>query len=119
MILILAENNPTGVLMSIKKLLADQKMQQMQSAVAFALITAPSPYTWEKTVSIEVLAEEVRKFLNMKAAYIKRVITAIKKTIAQWLPSGWVTFNEQKGCITLLKSAEPEMENLAKNFQFA
>ncbi len=105
--------------MSKKKLLADQQMQQIQSAVAFALISAPSPYSWEKTVSIEVLAEEVRKFLDIKMDYIGRIIMAIKKTIAQWLPSGWITVNEKKGCVTLVKSAEQEIERIANNFEFA
>lgn len=104
--------------MSKKKSLAQENADRIQGALAIALVSAPSPYPWERTVAMSTLVEEVRAMLGIAEARTKSLLTAIKKIIAQWLPSGWITHDKNKDCVTLNKEAEPIMNQIGNKLAF-
>ena len=104
--------------MSIKKLLAEKQAHRIEGAIALAILSAPTFFSWERTISVDVLAEEVRTFLEIPKARVKSILKAIKKAIAQWLPAGWVTVDTKKNCVTLAKNAEPELAKIATDYAF-
>jgi hypothetical protein len=104
--------------MSKKKAPDGHEELRLQGAVAIALLSAPSPYSWEKTISVKVLAEEVCTYLGLRKSQLERILTAIKKTIASWLPAGWVELDSKKECVTLHKNAEQVMGDIASKFAF-
>ena len=104
--------------MSKKKLLAEQQAHRIKGAIALALLSAPTILSWERTISVDVLVEEVRTFLEIPKTRVKSILTAFKKAIAHWLPAGWVTVDTKKNCVTLAKNAEPELAKIAADYAF-
>jgi hypothetical protein len=95
---------------------AKVEQEKMRAAIALALISAPSPYIWwERTMSIDILVEEVRVFLGLQQSFAKRVLKALKQAIAEWLPAGWLTYDTNKKCISLKKDAEPMFVTMAES----
>ena len=68
--------------MSIKKLFAEKQAHRIEGAIALAILSAPTIFSWERTISVDVLAEEVRTFLEIPKARVKSILKAIKKAIA-------------------------------------
>ncbi len=89
--------------------------EKMRGAIALALISAPTPYAWwERTMSIDTLVEEVRNLLDLPKNLAKRILKVLKKAIAEWSPVGWLSYNEKKNCVSINKTAEPMLSNIAE-----
>jgi hypothetical protein len=96
----------------------EQMKQRIQGATAFALVSAPTPFSWEKTVSVDILVKEVRNFLGIAKRYTAQITRAIRQALADWTSFG-VIHDKEKDCVTLKKEAESRIEAVATSYAFA